>query len=138
MDAAVAVPVGYVQVASWSHREIGGAVKGACPTRDGHEILAIIPRIRRRVHDPKGHEELALGGELADSMITVVRAEDRAVRADRDAMGAGRKLPFAPGTEKVPLLIIDEDGVIPAANEVDAVLAIHRHTRHVPVRVARG
>ena len=47
MHAAVAVAVGHVQVALRAHRDVGGAVEGACPTRDRHEVLAVIPRVRR-------------------------------------------------------------------------------------------
>src|SRR5439155_11115131 len=53
MHTAVAVPIGHVQVAFRANRNVGGAVERACSTRDGHEVLAVIPGVRRCIHDAK-------------------------------------------------------------------------------------
>src|SRR5215471_14589507 len=98
MHTTVAVAVGHVEVAFRAHRDVGGAVEGASSPRDGHEVLAVIAGVRRRVHDPKGHEQLALRRELPDGVVAVVRAENCAIGADGDTMGAGRKLTLTPRT----------------------------------------
>src|SRR5262249_62375789 len=60
----------------------------------------------------------------------------RAVRRDGDAMGAQGKLPIAPGPQEVAFLIIDDDRMIAAADQVDAILAVDGYPRDVAVRVA--
>ena len=138
MHAAIAVAVGHIEVALRANGDIGGAVEGAASPRDGHEVPAVIAGVRRRVHDSERHEQLALRRELPDGMVAVIRAEDRAVGADGDAVGASRKLTLAPRAQKVAVLIVHEDRVVPTADEVHAVLTVHRHARHVPVRIPCG
>ncbi len=53
-------------------------------------------------------------------------------------MGASRKRALAPRTQKVPLLIVYEDGVVPAADEVHTVLPVNGHPCHIPMHVALG
>jgi hypothetical protein len=71
-------------------------------------------------------------------VIAVVRAENRAVRADGDAVGAIGEFAFAPRTQKIAFLVVHHHRVIAAANEIHAVLAIACDPRHVAVNVAVG
>src|SRR4029434_842156 len=132
MYAAVPVAVRYVEVTPRTHGNVSGAVEGAAPTCDSHEILAVVPRIRRCVHDPQGQEQPALGRKLPDGVVAIIRAEDRAVGADGDAVGAGRELALAPRAHKVALVVVYHDRVVPTADKIYAVLAVHGHSRHVP------
>src|SRR5262249_7939955 len=118
MHAAVPVAIRHIEVAFRAHGDIGGTVEGAGAPRDRHEVPAVIAGVRRRVHDPQGQEQLARRRKLPDGVVAVVRAEDRAVGTDGDAMGTGRELALAPRAQKVPLLIVDNDRVVPATNEV--------------------
>ena len=138
MHAGVAVAVGDVEVALGSNRDVRRAVERAGGPRDGAGILAVVARVRRLVHGPKRHQELPVRRELADGVVAVVRAVEHLVRPDADAVGPVRELALAPGAQKPAARIVDDDGVIAAADQVDPIFGIHRHARHVAVCVAAG
>ena len=69
------------------------------------------------VHDAERQEELAFGCELPDGVVAIIRAKDRTIGADRNTAGAGRERVFAPRAQKVALLIVYDDRMVPAVNE---------------------
>jgi len=71
-------------------------------------------------------------------VIAVVRAVEHLVRPDADAVGPVRELALAPGAQEPAAGIVDDDGVVAAADQEDAILGVHRHARHVAVLVALG
>ncbi len=138
MYATIAVAVGHVEVAPGAHGNVRGAVEGAGSPRDRHQVLAIIPGVRGRMHHAQGHEQLPLRRELPDGVVAIIRAEDRAVRAHGDAVRAVGEFTLTPRAQEIALLVVHHDGMIPATDEVHAVLAIHCHPCHVSMRVALG
>jgi hypothetical protein len=136
VHAAVAVAVGDVEIALWADRQIRGPVERSAGPRDGAGVLAVVAGVRRRVHRPEGHEELAGRRELAHGVVAVVRAVDHRVRTDRDAVRAIGELALAPGAQKLALGVVDHDRMIAAADQEDAILAVDRHPCHVAVLVS--
>src|SRR6478735_7229392 len=96
MDAGVAVSVADVDVAVGPDSDIRRTVERPGGALDARDVLAVVAGIRWRVEDAHGHEQLALGRVLTNSVIAVVCAEDAAIRGDVDAVRAIRKLAFAP------------------------------------------
>src|SRR5262249_25140612 len=95
-------------------------------------------RVRRRVHHAERHQELAVGRELADRVVAVVGAVDALVRTDGDAVGPVREVTLAPGVEEVALAVVDDDGMVAAADQVHAHLGVDGDARDVTVLVALG
>src|SRR5215467_11134060 len=138
MHATIAVAVGHVEIASGTHSNIRGAVEGTGAPRDRHQILAIIAGVRGRIHHAKGHKQLALGRELPDGVVAIIRAENRTVRAHGDTVRAVGELTLTPRAQEIALLVVYYDGMIPTSDEVHTVLAIYCHPCYVPMRVALG
>ena len=136
VHAAVAVPVGHVEIALRAHRDIRGAVEAVGRLRDRHVVLAVVAGVGGLVHRAEGHQQLALRGELPDRVVAVVGAVERLVRADRDAVGAVGELALAPRAEELAVAIVRDDRMVAAADQIDAVLRVHRHPRHVAMHVA--
>src|SRR5262249_40502706 len=136
MHATIAVAVGHVEIAPGTHGDIRGAVEGTGPARDRQQVLTVIPGVRGRIHHAKGHEQLTLRRELPDGVVTIIRAEDRAVRAHGDTVRAVGELTLTPRAQEIALLVVHDDGMIPTTDEIHAVLAIYCHPCHVPMRVA--
>ena len=115
-----------------------GRLKGPARALDRWRGLAVITRVGRRVHDAHGHQQLALGRELAHGVIAVIGAEDRAVGMNTDAVRAVSEIAFAPGAYEIAFLVVNDHRVFAAADEIHAVLAVDGHPRHVAVSVALG
>src|SRR5215471_21328182 len=118
MHATIAVAVGHVEIASRTHSNIRGSVEGTGPSRDRHQVLAIIPGVRGRIHHAKGHEQLALRRELTDGVVAIICAEDRAVRAHGDTMRAVSEITLTPRAQEITLLVVHDDGMIPTTDEI--------------------
>ena len=67
----------------------------------------------------------------------MVDAPHRVVRSDREAVGARTDVALAPRPDETPVALVDEDGVLRAAQEVDASSRINRDSGDVGVREAR-
>src|SRR2546425_392070 len=138
MHPTVAVPIGDIEVAPRTDGQIRGPVERARGSSDRHVVLAVVPRIGRRVQGPERREQLAVGRELPHRVVAVVRAVDHVVRADGDAVRAVGELALAPGPEEVAGLVVDDDGVVTAADQIDPILGIDGDPRDVAVLVAGG
>src|SRR5437899_11383091 len=114
MHTAIAVAIGDVEVAVRAHRDVGRAVERPTGARDADRILAVVAGVRRRVHRPQRHEQLAGRRELAHGVVAVVGAEDGAVGADRDAVRAIGELAFTPGTQAVALAVVYHNRTVAA------------------------
>src|SRR5262249_39738282 len=136
MDAAVSVAVGYVEITPRTDREVRGPVEGATGPLDGRGVLAVVAGVRRCAHGAEGHQELALRSETPHGVVAVVAAVERAVRRDGDAMRAQGEEPLPPRPQEVAFLIVREDRVVAAADQIDSVLAVDGDPRDVAVRVA--
>src|SRR5207249_3362053 len=98
---------------------------------DRHVVLAVVARVRGRVQRAERSEELALRRELADGVVAVVGRPHGAVRRDRDAVRAVREVTLAPRAQEGAFLIVGDDRMVAAADQEDAVLAVHGHARDV-------
>src|SRR5262245_1380823 len=136
VHAAVAVAVRDVEITLRPDREIRGTVEAVGWLRDRHVVLAVVAGVRGLVHGTQGHQELALRRELPHGVVAVVGAVEALVGADGDAVGAIGELALAPRAQELAVAVVCDDRVVTAADEVDAVLGIDRHARHVAVRVA--
>ena len=79
-----------------------GAVERSGAALDRVQVLAVVPGIRRGVEHAERHQKLAFGRELADGVIAVVGAENRAVRSYGDTVRAIRELAFPQERWKLP------------------------------------
>src|SRR3989338_6693648 len=71
-------------------------------------------------------EDFSVKSALANRVIAVVRAVDGVVRTHRDPVGALEET-FAPGAEKAPVAIEDDDGMLPPAEQINSVLSVHSY-----------
>src|SRR5262245_37559702 len=138
MHTTIAVAIGHIEITSGAHGNIRGAIEGTGPPLDRQQVLAIVPGVRGRIHHAKGHEELAFRRELPHGGVAISRAKDGAVRAYGDAVRAVGELALTPRAQEIALLVVYQNGMIPATDEVHTVLTIYCHPCHVPVRVALG
>src|SRR5262245_41693238 len=81
-------------------------------------------------------QELALGGELADSVVAIVSAVDGVVRTDVDGMGPAREEPFTPRTQQIALAIENDNRMLTACDQVDIVLGVDIDPRHFDIAPA--
>src|SRR6266498_844731 len=114
MHASVAVAVGYIEI--------------PIPGVDGH-MGAAVERVAAHKGDglaarPKGEQDLAIQGTLADGVIAVVSAEHRLIGRHGKAVGAREDL-LTPRTQEVAVAIEDHHGVLTAVEDVDVVLRVH-------------
>ena len=137
VHATVAVAVGDVQVPRRRDREVRRAVERASGPRDAPGALAVVAGRGRRVHGPERHEELPVRRELPHGVVAVVRAVEHLVRADGDAVGPVGKLASAPGAQELARAVVDDDRMIAAADQEDAILRVDGHARDVAVLVPR-
>src|SRR5712692_11541359 len=137
VDAAIAIAVADVEIALGPDGQVGRAIERIRRLRDRHVVLAVIARVRGGVRRAERHEQLAFRREATHRVVSVVGAPHRAVRGGGDAVGAVGEIPLAPGADEVALAVVHDDGVITAADQEDAVLAVDRHPRHVAMLVAR-
>src|SRR5437867_4096398 len=105
MDAAVAVAVGHVELALRPDREIRRPVERPTGLRDRRGVLAVVARVRGLVHGAERHQELALRRELPHGVVAVVRAVQKAVRTDGDAVRAQGELSLAPRRVQIALVV---------------------------------
>src|SRR5437867_3469701 len=136
VDAAVAVAVGHVELTLRPDREIRRPVERPAGLRDRRGALAVVAGVRGLVHGAERQQELALRRELPHGVVAVVRAVEEPVRADGDAVGAQGELPLAPRAQEVALPVVDDDRMIAAADQVDAILAVDRDARDITMGIA--
>ena len=110
VDAGVVVAVGDEEVAVRGDSEIGGEAEGFA----GGAFLA---------GGANGHDELALGVELEDAVGLAFGAPDVVFIVDEDAVGVLDDI-FTPGGEEVAVAIEDDEGMLAARVDKDAVLRI--------------
>src|SRR5207253_7394960 len=67
----------------------------------------------------------------------VVRAVERLVGADGDAVGPVGELALAPRAQELARAVVDDDRMIAAADQEDAILRVDGHARDVAVLVPR-
>src|SRR5207253_9175666 len=133
VHTAVAVAVGHVEVAPGPDREVRRTVEGTGGARDGHVVLAVVAGVGRRIQRAERLQQLALRRELPDGVVTVVGGPHGAVGRDRDAVRAIGEVALAPRAQEAALLIVGDDRMVAAADQEDAILAVHGHARDVAV-----
>src|SRR5215472_11887356 len=69
-------------------------------------------------------------------MRAVVGDVDAVIRADGDAVGTRREVPFAPRADECAVGLVDDDRVLAAGEGIDAVLRVDGDAGHVGVLVA--
>jgi hypothetical protein len=71
----------------------------------------------------KLHQDAALWCQLADGVVAVVGAVDRAIRRDVDAVGVGEDI-LAPGTLEFPVAVEHNHWVFAAIEDEDIVVLV--------------
>ena len=82
-------------------------------------------------------QHLAFKRALSHAMVTVVRAVERLVGTDVQAMRA-MKHTLAPGPQELAVAIEHHHRVLATVEDVDTVLAVHRHCGDIRERPAFG
>src|SRR2546425_3829210 len=137
VHARVSVPVGDVQVTVWRDREVRRAIEGRSASGNRRDVRAVVPAVGGFAGVvAEGKQQLAVGRELAHRVTRVVRAPHRVVRSDRDAVRAHREDPLAPRPDEASVALVDKDGMVSAAEEIDAPFGINRDRGDVGMRVA--
>jgi hypothetical protein len=136
VHARIAVSVGNIDLAFQSDSDISRAVERRPSALYRIEVLAVVARVRGRVFGAHRHEQLPLRRELANRVLAVIRAEDRAVRGDVDAVRAIGEVTLPPRALEVALSVVHHDGMIAAAHEVHAVFLVDGDAGDIAVIVA--
>src|SRR5689334_973948 len=135
MDAGVAVSVRNVQLAIRSNRQPRGSVEWTRAALDRRKIgaaLRRIARVARLIQRPEQPQQLAVERERAHRMVRIVGAIDD-ILVDGDAVWTGEDA-FAPGTDELTVRGVDDDRVIAAIKDIDAITRVSGDTRHVAMR----
>ena len=78
------------------------------------------------MRDTERHQQLAVGGKLADGAVAVVHAEEVAVGRDGYSVRIC-EYAFAPGVNDVALGVEDDHRAGAAVEYIDAVVGVHVH-----------
>src|SRR4030095_11137477 len=78
-------------------------------------------------------EELAVRRELPDGVVAVVRRVHGVVGADRDAVRPVREVALAPGVDELSARVVNDDRMVAAADQEDAVLQVAGNSGDVTV-----
>ena len=87
-------------------------------------IVAGVAGVRRRARRADHHQQLAVGRELADRVVAVVDAEERAVGRDRQTVSPRREHALRERGDEAAVRLEDQHLRVESRQDVDAVLRI--------------
>src|SRR5262245_16473816 len=138
VHACIAIAVRDVDVALWADGDVGRTVERQASALDRAGGLAVIARVRQYVEGGHRHQQSALWCKLTNRVVAVIRSEDGAIGGDIDTVRAHGEVALAPRAKEIALAVVDDHGVLSAADQKHTIFPIHCDAGHVPMCKALG
>src|SRR5918995_804084 len=137
MDPRVSIAIGDKDVAVWSDGGFGWSVERLSQARDAASDLAVIAGVGGDTRCAQGHQQRAVGRELAHGVVAVVDGVDEIILVYGQRVNALGEQIFSKRADECSVWLVDDAAGIATSQHEDAIPGIHGDPDHIAVPVSR-